>query len=215
MSLIHELRESVEARLDRWESLAEALELQLQLGRKEALDRFEDEKQRLTERLEAMEKRFEETTGIADDMRDSVRGQVEHLRVQLALGRAETRDAYQEQRKNILAGIRSLEERLDSAGHQLGQENAERLEAVTKDLIRAADRLVAELEALEYQFEVGATTARQQLDDLRKDVVTRAQSIRKRLREQGSKAEDKMEAFEKDISQAASQAKQAFKKLFS
>ena len=213
MSKIHQIRQSIEHKLNQWEDMAEALELQLTLGRAEALQRFDEQREKLRAAATAMKTRVDAMESLGDDARRQVQGALEHLQVQLALGRAESRDAYLEQREKLRQAVRSVEERLEETAESGSAEISQKLTEELQTFARAADRLVAELEALELQFEVHAESARNQLTDARHKLTQQLQSFRKQLAEQRAKAKERLTQSEAELSEAARHVKEAFGRL--
>lgn len=211
MSKIHQIRQGLQHQLEQWEAMAESLELQLTLGRAEALQRFEGQRQRLSTQVQALKARLTQINELGEDARIRAQAALEHLEVQLALGRAETRDAYLEQRDRLRQAIHALENRLDeavasgTAGH--------RLEAELKTFAGHADRLLAELEALEFQFQVNAESARQRLVDAKHALLLKIDAFRKQLAEQQSQAKERVQQTQDELGQAARHLKEAFSSL--
>lgn len=213
MSKIHQIRQSVEHKLNEWEDMAEALELQLTLGRADALQRVDEQREKLRKLTEAMKPRLDALDAMSDEARARIQGALEHLQVQLALGRAETRDAYLEQREKLHQAIRNLEERLAQAAETGGAEVGPKLTEELQTFARMADRLQVELEALELQFEVRAESARNQLTDARHTLTLQVQSFRRQLAEQRAKTKERLARSEAELAQAASHVKEAFARL--
>ena len=214
MSKIHQIRQSIEHKLNEWEDMAEALELQLTLGRAEALQRFDEQREKLRKLTEAMKPRLDALDAMSEEARATIQSALEHLQVQLALGRADSRDAYLEQREKLRQAVRSLEERLEEAVQSSSEEGVgQRLESELQSFVRAADRLLAELEALELQFEVHAESARNQLTDARHKLTQQIQSFRTQLAEQRAKAKERLAQSEAELGEAAAHVKEAFGRL--
>ena len=213
MSKIHQIRQSIEHKLNQWEGMAEALELQLTLGRAEALQRFDEQRENLRTATTAMKTRVDAMASLSDDARNRVQGALEHLQIQLALGRAESRDAYLEQREKLRQAVRSVEEQLAETAESGSAEISQKLTEELQTFARAADRLLAELEALELQFEIQAESARNQLTDARHKLTQQIQSFRKQLAEQRAKAKDRLNQSEAELGEAARHVKEAFGRL--
>ncbi|HMM45535.1 MAG TPA: hypothetical protein PKE41_07860 [Candidatus Macondimonas sp.] len=213
MSKIHQIRQSIEHKLNQWEDMAEALELQLTLGRAEALQRFDEQREKLRKLTEAMKPRLNALDTMSEEARARIQSALEHLQVQLALGRAESRDAYLEQREKLRQAVRSVEERLGETAESGGAETSQKLTEELQTFLRAGDRLLAELEALELQFEVHAESARNKLTDARQKLTQQIQSFRKQLAEQRAKAAERLAQSEAELGEAARHVKEAFGRL--
>lgn len=213
MSKIHQIRQGLQHQLEQWEAMAESLELQLTLGRAEALQRFDEQRQRLHTQAQELKGRLAQIDELGEEARTRAQTALEHLEVQLALARAETREAYLEQRDKLRKAIHALEERLDEAAASGGEGLGQRMEAELKTFARHADRLLAELEALEFQFQVHAEIARQRLADAKNALVLKIQTFRKQLGERQGQAKERMQQSQDELAQAARHLKDAFSSL--
>ncbi|HBG51428.1 MAG TPA: hypothetical protein DDW89_06405, partial [Gammaproteobacteria bacterium] len=109
--------------------------------------------------------------------------------------------------------IRSVEEQLAETAESGSAEISQKLTEELQTFARAADRLLAELEALELQFEIQAESARNQLTDARHKLTQQIQSFRKQLAEQRAKAKDRLTQSEAELGEAARHVKEAFGRL--
>ncbi len=136
MSKIREIRESIDKKLDRWEASATAFEAQLQQTKEQALAKLEVRKKKLNEAVEKFKSEVAKAKGIAEEKKKEMQAQFDDLQVQLALGKAEARDAFEAQRKKIQHSIATLEatvdRHLDAAGN-----------ALDDSLEKAADKYIA------------------------------------------------------------------------
>ena len=98
---IMDLKETIKGKLEEWKSDIESLQLTLHLGKADASDEFEKQKQNLSKWLtEAKEKLVE----IKDEKATDLKTKIEELELQAALGKAEGEDELKKQQKNIHDG---------------------------------------------------------------------------------------------------------------
>ena len=154
MSKIREIREAIDTKLDKWEARATAVEAQLQQTKEQALEELEARKKRLNETLEGFKSEVAKAKGIADEKKTEIQARFEDLQVQLALGKAEARDAFEAQKEKIQRSIDTLETTIDHELEVAGQAIDESLQKAANMFIVAAIDLEAEMEALGVQFEV-------------------------------------------------------------
>ena len=147
MASIHQIREAIDTKLDKWEADATALEAQLGLTKEKAFERLETYKKRFSEALQKLNGEIAQSQQLVGEKKQQLTGQLDHLQVQLALGKAEARDAYEAQKAKIQEGIASLKSGVE-------QEIGEVSETVKKEYVAAENALEAELEALAVQFEL-------------------------------------------------------------
>ncbi|MGO9118043.1 MAG: hypothetical protein ACLQPD_10575 [Desulfomonilaceae bacterium] len=214
MSKIREIREAIDTKLDKWEAGATAVEAQLQQTKEQALEELEARKKRLNATLEAFKSEVAKAKGIADEKKTEIQARFQDVQVQLALGKAEARDAFEAQKEKIQHSITTLETTLDRELDAAGQSIDESLRTAANTFIAAAIGLEAEMEALEVQFEVKKAGAMAQFEHVKRELVAQIKQYKDRLQETKQMAKDKAVTFENELSDGMSQIKRAFKKLF-
>ncbi len=213
MSKIREIREAIDTKMDKWEASATAFEAQLQQTEEQALAKLEVYKKKLNEALEKFKSEVANAKGINEEKKKELREQFDDLQVQLALGKAEARDAFEAQRKKIRHSSATLEATVDSHLDAAGK-------ALEASLDRAADKYVAaEIEyeaaadALEARLHMKMVEAKAQFENKKNDLLAQINTFKTQLEEKRGMANDKAATFEKELSNGMSQIKQAFKKL--
>jgi len=214
MSKIREIREAIDTKLDKWEASATAAEAQLQQTKEQALEELEARKKRLNETLEAFKSEVAKAKGVADEKKTEIQARFEDLQVQLALGKAEARDAFEAQKEKIQCSIATLETTVDRELEAAGQAIDEPLKKAANKFIVAAIDLEAEMEALWVQFEVKKAGAGAQFEHVKRELVAQINQYKDRLQETKQMAKDKAATFESELSDGISQIQRAFKKLF-
>ena len=213
MSKVREMRESIDKKLDHLEASATALEMQLQQTEEQALAKLEVRKKRLNEALEKFKSEVAKAKGITEEKKKEMQAQFDDLQVQLALGKAEARDAFEAQKKKIQHSIATLEaavdRHLDATGHAINSS----LEKAAEKFIAAAIEYEAEADALEAQLFVKKAEAKAQFEKKKSDLLAQINEFKTKLQGKRDIAKDKASTFEKELSAGISQIKQAFKKL--
>ncbi|HTY22152.1 MAG TPA: hypothetical protein VMC85_03425 [Desulfomonilaceae bacterium] len=213
MSKVREIRESIDKKLDHWEASATAVEVQLHQTKEQALAKVEVRKKKLNEALEKFKSEVAKAKGITEEKKKEMQAQFDDLRVQLTLGKAEAKEAFEAQRKKIQHSIATLEatvdRHLDAAGHAIDQS----LENAADKFIAAAIEYEAEADALEAQLFVKKAEAKAQFEKKKSDLLAQINEFKTKLQGKRDIAKDKASTFEKELSAGISQIKQAFKKL--
>lgn len=214
MSKITEIREVIDTKMDKWEASATAIAAQLQLSKEQAIEEFEVRKKRLNKTMEDFKSEMVKAKGLADEQKTEIQVRFDELQVQLALGKAEARDAFEAQKKKIQHSIASLEATVDRQLQASGQAVNESLRKAANEFIIAAIRLEAEMEALAIQFEVKKAGVGAQFEYKKRELVAQIDEYKRQLEEKKRMAKDKAAAFENELSSGMAQIKQAFQKLF-
>ncbi|WP_455379235.1 hypothetical protein [Petrachloros mirabilis] len=210
MSRIKELRASIDKKLDALEHQASALEAQLTQTKDQALQRLEQRKQELREVLGQIQVDVQKSKEVAEQAKTEVQSRLEHLQVQLALGRAEARDAFEEQREKILKALTEFEstadQKLKGAAFESGR--------VWEELVSRASSLEAEFEALKHRFESEKVKQQSAIESKRQELLASLNTFRGQLKEKRQAAQAKADTFENDLREGLNQIKTAFRKLF-
>jgi len=113
MSRIKEIREAIATKLDKWEAEAAAFEAQLNPSKDKATERLETQKKQFADVLTKIKAKGNKLKAIAEEEKTQIQNQLEHLQVQLALSKAESKAAYESQKKAIEDAIMSFETSID------------------------------------------------------------------------------------------------------
>ena len=206
MSIIRDIRSAIDTRLDHLDARADALEAQLSGSREEALKRIEQQKESLIAALGRVE---ETVVSSAKTAAGDLRTAFDHLRVQLALGKAETGDLLTEQDQNIRHAIKSIEELLENAGEGVEDELSKR----SAGFIRTANKLRAEFEAAELQFALLRAEHRDDVQTGKAVLRNNLDKLRTRMNTSGHQLEERFERFETEYSAGLAQIRKAFLEL--
>jgi hypothetical protein len=210
MSRIKELRASFDKKLDALEHQALAFEAQLTQTKDEAMQRLEQRKQQLQDLLTQVKTDVQKSKEMAEQAKTEVRAKLEHLQVQLALGKADARDSFEEQRTKILKALTEFEsvadQKLKGAAFESGR--------VWEDLVGRASTLEAELEALKGRFETEKAKQQVTLESKKQELLTELVSFKDRLKVKRASVQAKTDVFETDLREGLDQIKKGFKKLF-
>jgi ElaB/YqjD/DUF883 family membrane-anchored ribosome-binding protein len=202
MAKLEEIRERMHNRKVRWEQKLNALEAQLEATTEQAMKRVQDTALALVEAAEALEEKLEPA---AKELKQSL----EELRVQTALGKAETRDAFQAESRRVRQQLHAAEEKLD----QLGEELEGRAGKEMEHFVNAGDHLRAELEAAELQFALGRAEARDAMAEGRAELRGKLAEAREDLKQASHLAGERWHAFEERMADALADAREAFRAL--
>lgn len=84
-----------------WQQRLQDLQVQFSLGKMDAADAFEKQKDQMRGYLNTMKENIDKATNLTEEKATEMRARFEELRVQLALGKADGLDAFEDQRKRI------------------------------------------------------------------------------------------------------------------
>ncbi|NNE93840.1 MAG: hypothetical protein HKN23_19490 [Verrucomicrobiales bacterium] len=174
--------------------------LQLNLGKADAVDYVEKKKESFKSLVDEARERI---SGNEDGSSSSLKQKLDELKLQLALGRMESRDALEEQRGKIHSAIQDtqtawepVEDDLKTQFHDAGESLQTKLDALALDL--GIRRIVAE-EELKFQKE----KVKADLEDLQSKIEPAME-----------KAGDKFDDLADDAKQAFDKVKHGLRSLF-
>ena len=153
MTSIKQIREAIDSGLDSLKARAEAAAAHLNLSDDEVHERIAGIQDKLKESASALQSKMAETEEFAAETAKEIKPALEHLQVQLALGKADSRDAFIERKKQIQHAIAEFNARLDAADAAEDREMAAEVDAYLKAYAEQAAALEAELAVMEESYE--------------------------------------------------------------
>jgi len=193
-------------KLQDWKKQAEELRLQAHLGKMEAEDAFEERKKELKNWVEDRRSDIDRMESSGSERLTEMRQDLEELRLQLALGKAEGRDAILAQQKNIQDKLRKLNENISSYS-RTAKEN-------TKDWAeKSSDKLEQfrmKFDLFRLQFHLGVKEGNDIWDEKKEDLSKAVSKFRARVDQLENKTGDKWDNFKSEISEAWDHFKKAF-----
>jgi hypothetical protein len=210
MSQIKELRASFEKKLDALEHQALALEAQLTQTKDQAIQGLEQRKQQLRDLLTQVEADVQKSKDIAAQAKMEVQAKLEHLQVQLALGKADARDTFEEQRTKILKALNEFEsiaeQKLKGATFESGK--------VWEDLVGRTSKLEAEFEALKDRFESEKAKQQATLELKKEELLTKLVLFKDQVKAKRVAVQAKADVLESDLREGLDNIKAGFRKMF-
>jgi hypothetical protein len=210
MSRITELRASFDKKMDALEHQALALEAQLTRTKDQALQGLEQRKQQLGDLLKQVQTDLQKSKEIAEQAKLEVQAKLEHLQVQLALGKADARDTFEEQRTKILKALNEFEfiaeQKLRGATFESGK--------VWEDLVGRTSKLEAEFEALKDRFESEKAKQQVTLEWKKEELLTKLVLFKDQLKAKRVVVQAKADVLEADLREGLNQIKAGVRKMF-
>jgi hypothetical protein len=210
MSQIKELRASFEKKLDALEHQALALEAQLTQTKDQAIQGLEQRKQQLRDLLTHVEADVQKSKDIAAQAKMEVQAKLEHLQVQLALGKADARDTFEEQRTKILKALNEFEsiaeQKLKGASFESGK--------VWEDLVGRTSKLEAEFEALKDRFESEKAKQQVTLEWKKEELLSKLVLFKDQVKAKRVAVQAKADVLESDLREGLDNIKAGFRKMF-
>ena len=210
MSRIKELRASFDKKLDALEHQALALEAQLTRTKDQAIQGLEQRKEQLRDLLKQVESDVQKSKDIAAQAKMEVQAKLEHLQVQLALGKADARDTFDAQRTSILKALDEFEsiaeQKLKGASFESGK--------VWEDLVGRTSKLEAEFEAFKDRFESEKVKQQVTLEWKKEELLHKLVLFKDQVKAKRLAVQAKADVLETDLREGLDQIKAGVKRLF-
>jgi hypothetical protein len=210
MSRMKELKASFDKKLDALEHQALALEAQLTQTQEQVMQRLEQRKQQLRDLLTQVQADVQKSKEMAEQAKTEVQAKLEYLQVQLALGKADARDTFEEQRAKILKALNEFESIAEKKLKGASFESSK----VWEDLVGRTSTLEAEFEALKGRFEREKAKQQVVLDSKKQELLTKLESFKDQLKTKRGVVQAKADVLETDLREGLDQIKAGFRKLF-
>ncbi len=179
----------------------EEFRVQVALGKAEARDAYEEAKKNFRKVMQDAEQWFATSTEDLTEAGTGLKAILETLQVQLALGKADTRDEFEAQRKKIMQSIHNLETAIEKNAF-----SREYYEKVHTEIAK----FKIKLEIIRLHWELDKMEAREDFELRKKEFARKMEIIASSLREKEKQATNKWKHFREEITEAYQDMKKAF-----
>jgi hypothetical protein len=176
----------------------EELQVQIALGKAEAKDLFENVKKELHTQIQQLKLKIRLAKTNEDVL--PVVNALEHLQVQLALGLAESKEAFEEQRRNIEQSLHELESRLKhgAPGRQVARIQLE------------IEKFKAKLQLISLGYQLKKISLEYDLKQKRTEFEHKLASIKTKLSVKEEHARNKWQHYKDEIKDAFDHLRSTF-----
>ena len=214
MSGIKEIKESVDVKLDRLDSSADAFQAALQGTSGQINERIGRHKREMQQALDKLTADIDQHKDISVARKQAIRSEVDNLNEQIKLNVSAARDTLAYTRRQIHQGIEKLEAQVEGAFTESKTLTVELLKASLEAYARAANKLDVELEAAELHFAAAKKKVDAAFDQRRQELAQEIAKLKQRLGEKKAQASDKLASFEAELRGGFEQIAKAVKDLF-
>jgi len=207
MMSLEQLRASFQAQLAAWQATVQAFEVQMNLGKREAIDRLEQQKQLFAQGLDHLKLEVQRSRSIVESQREAFASAFDNLKLQFLLGRADTRDLFHEQEKAVHDAISKLD----------GEFNRHRdafTDALGTEYVRWVDTVKAEFDAASAHFAEMRARQHANWEASRKAFEQNLESCRKQLEAAQQQAMAQAQQFPATLAAGMDHLRKSFSALF-
>lgn len=202
-----ELKDSIQNRLQSIEKSLDEFQLQLALGKAEALDEFEKQKKKINEFVFDFQQKIEQVT-TETELISRLKTVLQELQLQLALGKAESKEVFEEQKEKIIKVLGDLDE-IFKADKRFDEKFADLYDY----LDNSTQNFRTALDILRLQINLGKSEAADNFEQVKKELSP----VFSDLKEKITKIKDSgfSENSFKDLNQELKNSFATVKKVFS
>ncbi|MFI5221907.1 MAG: hypothetical protein ACHQK8_06250 [Bacteroidia bacterium] len=171
-----------------WRKNLEDLQVQFTLGKMDAAGIFEKQKDQFKTWLHSFREQMDKAVGITKENSDHLRAKFDELLVQLNLGKAESKDAFEEQKKKIEDAMNDLFEtakKIFGSGYDKMLGIFESYEHTFK----------TGLEILELQFALGKMESNDEIERIKKEINEKLDTINRNMQKLRELGKENMEEW--------------------
>lgn len=178
----------------------EELQVQANLGKAEASEKYEEWKKEFSSFMHNAKNKARKGTDNIKNVQEEITALFEELRVQLALGKADGFEAFKAQKKKILEKIRAIENKI---------RNNATLNKIYAVFLVQMEKFKVFLEWLEQKWQEGKASASEKFEEGKVKFNEFVDTVKNKFEEMNN---DKWEHFQEEVAQAFTNFKNAFVK---
>jgi len=193
--------------LENFDRELENLKIQLSMGHDEVADAFEQQKSRFKAYVDDV---AESVDQYESEHAPKLKAKLDELRVQLALGRAESRDALEAQQEK-------LEETLEEAKREYAKVQAEgkgQIDEWEQAFHHRTELFRTYMDALRVQMHLGVKEAQEEYKEAQEEINEKVNEARRFWKERSQEGEQRWEEFSGEMTEAYNHVKSAMRKFF-
>ena len=200
-------QEERKEKLKEWKAWIEHLNVQLHLGATETKEEFEIQKKRLGIWINETRLKLKDLEHAGVKNASSLKSNLEALRVQIALGKAESEDALKEQRKKISLGLQEFQRKAD----EFNDVSELKIKEFAQNTSDQLDDFQTRFDLFRLHFHLGKTDVQEEWDNKKKEISNNLHDLKTRLASKSEDTSEKWDDFSSEMSEAWKHMRKAFK----
>lgn len=201
-----EVQEIIKRKYQEGVEFIDHLKVQVKLGKEEAKEAFEQQKKEIQEWSSDLSRKVEQAKNLSEQEIKEIQSELEELRVQAALGRADTHDAIVEQRAVI-------SKKLDEVHHKLEviyRDKTNDLGEIVDQLQEGIDRYLTKFDLFRLQFHLGKKEAVEKWNEEKDDFYKELDRLRLKIEQEKEESVEKWGHFKGELQKSWKHMKNAF-----
>ncbi len=188
----NQMKDQMKDFVSSWQQRLEEMQMQFSLGKMDASESFEKQKDQLRGMLVSMKENIDKANDLAEDKATEMRTKLEELRLQLALGKADGMEAFELQRKKIELAMHEFYQ----AGKQQFSGNYEKgLEMFD----RQSEAFKTGLDIVKIQYNLAKMDAKEEVEEKKKELNEKIVELNNQFKSMQSTAMENMEDMNRQL----------------
>ena len=200
------MEKKAEKRVQALKSMLEELNLQLHLGKADAETAFEEQKANIRDWAAKMSSRLDEAKDLNEENLTKIKGALEDLRVQAALGKANTEDLLKDQQAELKKRLEQLRSDIDIV-FGTGREHSDEF---LEDLSLRLHDYQVKFDIFKLQLQLAKMESDQEFEKRKAEVADRIKQFQGDVEKRASDASDKWDQFSSEMTEAWKHIRKAF-----
>lgn len=188
----NKINEMVNQWMSDWNKRFEEFQVQFTLGKMDAAENFEKYKELMRNSVSGWKASLDKLDDKSDAYLRDVRATLEELMVQLNLGKAEGKEAFEAQRTKIEQLLRELKQ----TGKATYDENFDRMMRLFE---QSSQTFKTGLEIVQLQYTLGKMEAKDKALEVQKEVTAKLEEMNRAFKEAQDIGMEQMEAWKKNM----------------
>lgn len=194
------------SKINQWKQKLEELKLQAALGKMEAEEAFKEGKQKSMACVDQMLSQIEDITEEGEEKAQEIRSKMEALRVQLALGKAEGKEAILSQEEQIRKKMQELNYQLSRYYEQSKSKGKDWVESTEENL----EEMKMRFDLFRLQAQLGSMEGKDLYEEKKADMQAKLHEMSSKIDSVQNKGDAKWQNFKSEIAEAWDHFKKAF-----
>lgn len=188
------ISETIKQWMEEWNKRFEEFSLQFNLGKMDAIEAFEKHKDLMRKSVLGWKESLDKLDDLGEDYLKTIKGKLEELLLQLNLGKADTKELFEEQRKKIEQALNELK----GSGKTAYNENFDRIMQLFD---QSTQTFKTGLEIIQLQYTLGKMEAKDKAADIQAEVVKKMNELNQSFKAAQEIGMEQMEAWKKHMLQ--------------
>lgn len=187
-----QMKDQMKQFMESWQQRLEEMKLQFSLGKMDATEAFEKQKDQLRTTLVSLKDNMDKATDMAEEKATELKTKMEELRVQLALGKADGMEAFEEQRKKIEHAMNDF---YLTSKKNFGTNYEKGIELFD----RQSEAFKTGLDIVKIQYSLAKMDAKDNLEEKRKELNDKIVELNNQFKDMQQTAMDNMEELNRQL----------------